>query len=130
MARAIQTDRLRLSMHRDVRGRVWIDPIVADREWAANTDTSKLPARFHAGAMKSELANADGLTLPLTDFSVFDGAAIGASVENLIVLAWAPGGNADKAILLPMTRETAAEVAVALLRRVGAKVGIEEGAAV
>lgn len=43
--KAIKTGRLQKSLTRDAKGRSWINPELADQEWAQNTDYTDAPQR-------------------------------------------------------------------------------------
>jgi hypothetical protein len=61
VAKAIKSGRLARSLHRDEKGRVRIDPRVADKEWSANTNEMK---RTNGSAKESESFAGTSVTAP------------------------------------------------------------------
>jgi hypothetical protein len=138
VTRARRTGRLSQSIGTGRDGAPYVKDVeAADREWAANSDyTFRIdylrPPKARAvdpDARRSDIPRELGEVardpegrIPLEQFSVLTGQNLGNPNEDLVALAWSPRfENDDAAIILPMTSETAAQVAVRLLTDAGVK---------
>jgi hypothetical protein len=91
-----------------------IDPVIADREWDANTDPSRWPyEKRERAAAGAESPDVDDVIVPLEAFSIFNDLDLGGAKGETVVLA--VGSDIETAMLIPMTPQTARLVASKML---------------
>jgi hypothetical protein len=100
--RAIAAARLRECLTVDARGRMRIDPVVADQS-QANETIRQVQAR----ARRATVVPARHHGTPPEQFSIFQ-------LGGLVVLAVTESNDADHGTFIPMTTDTAAIVALKL----------------
>lgn len=114
--RAIKAERITRALRVDSRGRQCLDLATVEQEWHANLTDHQLRGRPERAPQAPAVADKLALAVPVERFSVFADAPL--VVLAVIDAADAPGADpdVDRTTLLPMSPETARQLAAALLR--------------
>jgi hypothetical protein len=109
--RAIAAGRLAESITRDARGRVRIDPVVADLEWDANTTMQQVIARAVRKSRRLARTRAQATLL-----ASIDHLSVSAWDREIVLLAYGCDGlGSDTVELIPMSAAVAGALGLRLL---------------